>query len=324
MPMADNMQDRDEELIRETNKRLSLNLLIQGAAAHSCLTAHHLVRDELESIHEGIVHLYDQAVVGLFLNYFIGDVPLVYGRPSRFWNNVGQPGSPFCDHPFIVAHGKSLWQASKRQLVERAKEKQVAFRPVLHYPHALSLFLRVSAMEKGHKAHLEQLAKEAASTIWKIPEERLDAQLTRNVAFGNLREPVSKVGRITMQAAVGFGGVRLEQDHFQVVAKAWLWPLLTHELIKGTAELVCLHGLSELNDATYANVLDRADHIEYETWMLQAGPNLWRRFLAAKPATIELSTMLMRVAKLTPVRLEELLFQLMRDDGAAEQTMAAL
>ena len=42
---ASSEQPNTEELLQQTNKRLTLNLLIQGAAAHSFLTAHHLVVD---------------------------------------------------------------------------------------------------------------------------------------------------------------------------------------------------------------------------------------------------------------------------------------
>ena len=63
-----------DELLRQVNKRLTLNLLIQGCAAHSFLTAHHLVKDELERIRPGLTRLYDQLAIAALLNYFIGEV----------------------------------------------------------------------------------------------------------------------------------------------------------------------------------------------------------------------------------------------------------
>jgi hypothetical protein len=58
----------DPELQEQINKRLTLNLLIQGAAAHSFITAHHLVRDELENVQPGLTRIYDRAVVMMHLN----------------------------------------------------------------------------------------------------------------------------------------------------------------------------------------------------------------------------------------------------------------
>ena len=40
-----------------------------------------------------------------------------------------------------------------------------------------------------------------------------------------------------------------------VVARAIVWPILCHELVKGTAELICLHGLNTLDDAAFRETL---------------------------------------------------------------------
>ena len=72
-------------------------------------------------------------------------------------------------------------------------------------------------------------------------------------------------GRLLRASAVGYGGVvrngtgpgdadaDVRGATFRVKARAWMWPLLSHELVKGTAELICLHGLNTLDDATYAS-----------------------------------------------------------------------
>ena len=298
-------QSKADEILQQTNKRLTLNLLIQGAAAHSFLTAHHLVKDELEALRPGLVRLYDRCAASLFLNYFIGDIPLVFGLPSRFWKKVGGPSSPFKDHRLLVEHGPELWQASKRHLISRGWKKFVLGIPVLHYVQAFELAARVAWAERGKQVELAQLAERATSIMWKIDEDRLDAELTTHVAFGNLRVPETKIGLMVQRGAVGYGGVQRRRGQFIVVAKAWFWPLVLHELVKGTAELVCLHGLNALDDTIYDAVMDCADHIEYETWMLQAGPELWRRFLSAIPPDRQLAETLMHLARLEPQRLED-------------------
>jgi hypothetical protein len=78
-PLCKPDPEQERALRQQINKRLTLNLLIQGAAAHTYITAHHLAADELENLRPGLVELYDKAVVGFHLNYWIGDITLLYG-----------------------------------------------------------------------------------------------------------------------------------------------------------------------------------------------------------------------------------------------------
>ncbi len=71
------------ELQQQTNKRITLNLLIQGAAVHASLTSHHLVRDELEATQPGLTRFYDRSALSFILNYFIGDIPLLFGSSMK-------------------------------------------------------------------------------------------------------------------------------------------------------------------------------------------------------------------------------------------------
>ena len=77
-----------DDLLQQTNKRFTLDLLIQGAASHTFLTAHHLVRDELEAIQPGLTRFYDRLSVSFHLNYIIGDITFLHGFPMRFWRRV--------------------------------------------------------------------------------------------------------------------------------------------------------------------------------------------------------------------------------------------
>ena len=136
--------------------------------------------------------------------------------------------------------------------------------------------------------------------------------------------PRTRVGRFVQAAAIGYGGVERRGGRFHVVAKSWNWPTVLHELVKGTAELVCLHGLNGLDDRMYAQVTDEADQIEYETWLLQAGPEMWRRFLAVLPHDRELAEMLMHVARLEPAALEELMLNILEEPDRARRRLRGL
>jgi len=315
---------RLDDLSQQTAKRRTLNLLIQGSAAHSFLTAHHLVADELEAIRPGLVRLYDRFIVSAHLNYWQGDLPLLFGFPSRFWRRAHRPGHPFFGHRLLTEHGGELARGSKQFLLDRAKAKRVTTIPGIHYFHVLGLFMRVLWAERRAHAALERLARRAAAQIWDIDEDRLDAQLTANVAFGNLRTPKTIKGKLVRGAVIGYGGVERREGRFHVVAKGRCFPILVHELCKGAAELVCLHGLSTLDDQIYEEVTAEADQLEHETWYLQAGAEAWRRLLRVLPSDRPVSEMLMHVARLQPDELEELMMAVMEGRPAAPDMLDSL
>lgn len=313
-----------DDILQEINKRLTMNLLIQGAAAHTFLTAHYLVKDELEAIRPGLAELYDRLVVSAYLAYWIGDVALVHGMPSRFWARAQRIGHPFQHHRLLAMHGGELSNASKRYLLARGACKEVVGVPVINSFQMLWLLTRVRWGERRHKQILTKLAKDAACQIWGIEESRLDAALTVNVRFGNLKPPNTKMGRFLQRFAVAFGGVERRNGQFIVVAKAPIWPILLHELVKGTAELICLHGLNTLDDETYRNVTDEADKIEYEVWLLQAGQEMWRKLLAVMPRARPVAEILMHIARLDPLALEHLMLAVIENPSQARGMLAQL
>ena len=69
-----------------------------------------------------------------------------------------------------------------------------------------------------------------------------------------------------------------------------------------------------------------ADRIEHEIWMIQAGGELWRKFLAAIPDNASgespLAETLMRVAQLDPQPLEQLMLDLVEHPLTARATLA--
>lgn len=307
----------------QLNKRFSLNLLIQGAASHTYLTAHHLVKDELQAIDRDLIRVYDKMSVNVHLSQWIGDLVFAVGFPKQFWGSINQPEHPFAHHPFLVKYGEALSIESKQHTMERAKHRGVSTVPGIQYAQTFWLLGRTMMKEKHHRHALAKIAETATQMIWGIDHEMLSGTITGNVEFGNLQNPDSRSGRILRRAAAGYGGVQKGRDgKLRVQARAWMWPLLSHELTKGTAELICLHGLNDLDDATYEYVTHEADKIEHEIWMMQAGGSLWRRFLATIPSANLLAETLMHVARLDPEPLEQLLMDLMEHPFTARATIA--
>ena len=161
--------------------------------------------------------------------------------------------------------------------------------PIVHYLQTIWWFFRINKVEQPHRSRLLQLAKQVTSAIWDIDEHQLDADFTKDVAFGNLSTPRTRVGRLVQAAAIGFGGVELRGDRFYVVAKSWNWPTVMHELVKGTAELVCLHGLRDLSDTMYGELRTKPIKSNMKRGCCRQGPkcggSFWQscRTIAAWP-----------------------------------------
>lgn len=313
------------ELLAQVNKRLTLNLLIQGSAQHAFLTAHYLVRDELEALNPALVSLYDKFALAGFAQYWWGGGVALLGHPAIFWRRATRFVHPFARHPLLARHGLALATAAKRRARERCREKGVTLLPLVFDFYTLYLLNRIHCKEDPHKPALTELARRVTHEIWGIPHDRLDAKITTSVAFGRTRLPTTPAALVLRVGAAGYGGVlRGEDGQLRVVARAWSWPILTHELVKGTAELICLHGLCAVDDAACQRVLRAADRIEYEPWMLQAGSELWRQFLALRPADRPLAQTLMHLAGLDPAALESLMLAIVEDPSQARERLERL
>lgn len=312
----------DSVVREEVNKRLTLNWLIQGAAQHAGMTFHHLVRDELDALHPGLLRLYDQYALINILQYWHFDAAMLLGFPSRFWKQASsKPSHPFFAHPLLSKHGGALAADAKRRAVDRAKEKGVTCTPILFAFQAAYLTVRLQVVEARHSSVLINLAKKATATVWGISMDRLNAALTRNVVFGDLSTPRTLRGRFLRGAAVAYGGVMRCSNGLRVVAKAPNWQLLTKELVKGTAELICLHGLNGLPEDAYRQVIHDADQIEFEPWMLQSGGELWRHLLAVLPPHLPLAEVLMHLARLPAQSLQSLLLAVIEKPQHAREVL---
>lgn len=312
------------ELRDEINKRLTLNLLIQGIAEHALHHTHDTVRTELAAIDKKLPRLYDQFVLFMALQYWYPDSIPQLGWTKRFWRRVSDPRHPFHDHPLLSRHGERLALASRDRAFATRRRTGVTRIPLWFSVQATLRLVRILWKEARHEEALVDLAKRTTQAAWGIPCERLDGELTQAVAFGQLSKPRSLRGVILRLSAAGYGGVLEEADQIQVVGRAWVWPLLAHELVKGTVELVCMHGLATLDEATYREVIRAADRIEYEPWMLQAGPELWRRMQPLLPPDRPVSEIMMHLARLPARSLQCLVLAVIEEPVWAQELLAGL
>jgi hypothetical protein len=200
-----------------------------------------------------------------------------------------------------------LAEAGRRRARSRCREKGLIHLPLVFSFQVVHVVGQLRTLEAPHQPELAQLAKRTASTVWGIPYERLDGTLGHNIAHASGIPVRSVRDAIFYAGMVGYGGVIQNGDNLTVIGRGTNWQLLTKELVKGTAELICLHGLNELGDDVYHRVIKATDRLDLEPWMLQSGGELWRRLLASFPSDLPLAEVLMRLARLPAGTLESVL-----------------
>lgn len=314
----------DEQL--EIQKRHTLNWLIQGAAQHAGMTFHHLVRDELNALEPRLLRYYDQYALINLLQYWQVDGTLLIGWPPRFWRQAASKRRhPFFGHPLLSKYGGTLAEAGRQRALARCKEKGLTRLPIVFSFQVWYVMGRLHTLEAPHRPQLVRLAKETASTVWGIPCERLDGELSGGMMLGTGRLPARGFrGAVMRTCIVGLGGVVQRGDDLMVVGRGTNWQLLAKELVKGTAELICLHGLNQLGDDMYQRVLAVTDHLDLEPWMLQSGGELWRRILLAFPDGQPLSKTLMHLAQMPPGILETMVAEMIDHPESARSRLAGL
>ena len=321
MPKKEQQLPLEQQLL--VNKRLSLNLLIQGSATHAFLSAHHLAAEALNELNPEFLNHYDQLMVCVNLGYWVGMVPMISGNPRKYFRRLDRPSSPFKRHRFMLEYGEQLADESRQFIVDKAAEFQLEPMGLKVDARNWTLSIQTLNMEEGHECRLQQIGKQVCNEIYGIPTDRLHAELTPNPAFGNVRTPRTISGKLLKSSMAGWSAVERRNGRLEVIAKAVIWPLLVHELIKGTVELICLHGLSSLTDEEFDVVMDRTDHVEYEIPMLQIGGAFFRKFLNVLPRHIGLAECIMHVSRMPPLVLEEFLCEMMKDPNSARGRIEA-
>jgi hypothetical protein len=312
--------------MNEIQKRLTLNWLIQGASQHSGLTLHHLVREELNALDTELLSLYDEFALLVLLQYWRGLSVMTMGRPTRFWAQAASnPSHPFFGHPLLATYGGMLAEASKRHALNRCREKGYSMVPVLFSFKVLKLVNSIRAREIPFQPELVELAKKTAATVWGIPCERFDARLSREMPIpAHHFQADTSQARHLRNCVIGYSQVARNDGQLIVSATGITWQLLAKELVKGTAELISLHGLAQLPDRDYRHVIESVDRLEFEPWLLQSGGELWRRLLAAIPDHSSIAHVVMHLARLPGEALQSILADVITEPASASRRLAHL
>lgn len=105
---------------------------------------------------------------------------------------------------------------------------------------------------------------------WQLPDETMKA--------------MGQAGNIA-----GREDVDRQTDPPTIKARAVNFPVLIHELIKGTLELIALHGRNrdeEGNEEDFSDIEESEDTLEKEMWDLRLGPAIWDRIRSKFPEDV--------------------------------------
>lgn len=313
------------EVDQQINKRLYLNLLAQGAATDCSLRIDTRFTDHLSSFHDDYRSLYEVVSLSLILSQY--QTPkFLFGRRDKFWRNVDRPGQVFANNAVFVRHGHELSKETYIRSVLGMEALGLVKDGDRYHHDIIGRVDAMTAIECEQYGELQDMAVRYVSEEWGIDEERLVGFLTW-ADPGPMLEDTPKAatlrGRLMTSCAVGWSRVEARSDGPPlVVAVGKCLPILVHELVKGTVELLMLHGLAELHDDLYAEVIAATDHIEYERPMFEVGPTLYRRWLEIVPSGVTDAEGLMRVAKQDPDVVESLMLATIEDPEAASEIMS--
>lgn len=116
-----------------------------------------------------------------------------------------------------------------------------------------------------------------------------------------------------------------EEDGEPIIqARGIIFPVLAQEMNKGVAELLSHHGLADLDEPTTKTVLQHADDIKHEPYLMQVGPEIWRRFLKIKPRDLPLSDLYVALSKQPPDDLQKIIAAVVDDPENAKQLLSDL
>ena len=290
------------------------------------MTFHHLVRDELNTLNPKLLRYYDQYALINLLQYWQPEAAVLLGSPTRFWKSaMSKRTHPFFGHPLLSRYGGMLAETSRRRALDRCKEKGLTRLPVAFSFQTLYVIQALRTLEQRFRSQLVQLAKGTASTVWGIPYDQLQGHLVARILPPPGLLPVRGfVGMMFRAGIVGYGHVTFRDEALVVNARATNWQLLAKELVKGTAELICLHGLTQLSDEAYRRVTAVTEWLDLEPWMLQTGGELWRRLLAALPDGLPTAKALMNLARLPAGTLESVLAPVIEGAPEAADGLASI
>ena len=221
---------RPEDLQSQINKRITMNLLTQGAAIHNMMSIYHLATEKINSLDPRLLRAYQKLAPGMVSTYWLMDF---MAMADYLGDNI---------------------QGSARVIYADEDES--------------------TDDDDFSKLFDDDSAEES--------EEEFGAEPDQD---------------------------NVEYDGPKVKAIGANFPILIQELVKGVMEILSHHGLADLDPDTTSKVLQAADVLTDEPWLIQVGPHIWRSFLQIVPKGSDLAMIVAKLATKDPKFIHDLLSQ---------------
>lgn len=130
------------------------------------------------------------------------------------------------------------------------------------------------------------------------------------------------ISSLAQKSAIGSVKVEYQNENPKIVANAISFPVLCQELVKGVMEMICLHGLQNINKNDLDKIYYFADDIQNEPMYIQIGTSIWRNVLEInkillKNNKINLPELIMKISTMKPNEIEDF-FEKMNENDLEE------
>lgn len=150
---------------------------------------------------------------------------------------------------------------------------------------------------------------------------RLSASATHQYWLMDLPVAVEELlGQMAGTESVDFD----EQGNPEVKGSGYIFPILVQELFKGVMELVTMHGLSNKQEDELRQIYRYADRLVDEPFLIQVGPELWRRFLQVMPRGANLSAVVAELSRMNPAAVHRIVNLVVENPDRAREELDAI
>ena len=114
---------------------------------------------------------------------------------------------------------------------------------------------------------------------------------------------------LSVASALGSSKIEQQEDDLKVVVNAKSFPVLCQEIVKGSLETICLHGLKDISKEDLQKIYYFSDKRVDEPRYIQIGSEIWRKLLGFlkyynKEDKIQIPDFVMKISMLETVEIE--------------------
>lgn len=185
--------------------------------------------------------------------------------------------------------------------------------------NALTQGSAVHAMQTAHHM-VDQAINDINPTLLNL-YNRLSASATHQ--YWMLDLPM--VAEQLLGAVAGTESVDIDdQGNAEVNANGYIFPILVQELFKGVMEVLTMHQLSNKSEADLKQIYRYADRLIDEPFLIQVGPELWRRFLRSMPRGANLANVVAELSRMNPSEVHRIVNLVVEDPDRAREELDAI